>query len=148
MSAEDFHQLAAQEAALARAAVTNESRAHHYAMAAHYTRLAEAKEQLARTVDPVRPTPSHIDWTAELCGIEMRCPPRHPTQYQGCSVARWAWMAGQTEAETHRAIIQETRRSFPNPSAQKQSRIQTDPLHSLRRCVYQGMLLRGRTMAA
>jgi hypothetical protein len=30
MSAEDFHQLATQEAALARAAVTNESRAQHY----------------------------------------------------------------------------------------------------------------------
>ena len=43
----DFHQLAAQEAALARAAVTNESRAHHYAMAAYYTRLAEAKEKIA-----------------------------------------------------------------------------------------------------
>ena len=65
---EDYYQLSAEEAALARAAVTNESRAHHYAMAAHYTRLAEAKEQLARTVDPVRPTPSYIDWTAELCG--------------------------------------------------------------------------------
>jgi len=57
MSAQDFHQLAAQEAALARAAVTNESRAHHYAMAAYYTRLAEAKEKLARTADPVRPMP-------------------------------------------------------------------------------------------
>jgi len=43
MSTEDFHQLAAQEAALARAAVTNESRAQHYAMA-YYTRLAEAKK--------------------------------------------------------------------------------------------------------
>ena len=46
MSAEDFHQLATQ-VALARAAVTNESRAQHYAMAAHYTRLAEAKEKIA-----------------------------------------------------------------------------------------------------
>ena len=46
-SVEDFHQLAAQEAALARAAVTNESRAQHYAMAAYYTRLAEAKEKIA-----------------------------------------------------------------------------------------------------
>jgi hypothetical protein len=54
---EDYYQLAAQEAALARAAVTNESRAHHYAMAAYYTRLAEAKEKLARTADPVRPMP-------------------------------------------------------------------------------------------
>ena len=56
-SVEDSHQLAAQEAALARAAVTNESRAHHYAMAAYYTRLAEAKEKLARTVGPARPMP-------------------------------------------------------------------------------------------
>ena len=53
----DYYQLAAQEAVLARAAVTNESRAHHYAMAAYYTHLAEAKEKLARTVDPVRPMP-------------------------------------------------------------------------------------------
>ena len=53
----DYYQLAAQEAALARAAFTNESRAQHYAMAAYYTRLAEAKEKLARTVDPVRPMP-------------------------------------------------------------------------------------------
>jgi hypothetical protein len=47
MGAEDFHQLAAQEAALARAAVTNESRAQHYAMAAYDTRLAVAKEKIA-----------------------------------------------------------------------------------------------------
>ena len=46
---EDYYQLAAQEAALARAAITNESRAHHYAMAAYYTRLAEAKEKIAGT---------------------------------------------------------------------------------------------------
>ena len=54
---EDYYQLAAQEAALARAAITNESRAHHYAMAAYYKRLAEAKEKLARTVGPARPMP-------------------------------------------------------------------------------------------
>jgi hypothetical protein len=54
---EDYYQLAAQEAALARVAVTNESRAHHYAMAVYYTRLAEAKEKLARTADPIRPMP-------------------------------------------------------------------------------------------
>ena len=47
-SPEDFHQLAEQEAALARAAASNESRAQHYAMAAYYARLAEAKEKLAR----------------------------------------------------------------------------------------------------
>jgi hypothetical protein len=43
-SAEDFQQLAAQEAALAQVAITNEGRAQHYAMAAYHTRLAEAKE--------------------------------------------------------------------------------------------------------
>ena len=31
--------------ARAKAAVTNENRAQHYAMAAYYTRLAEAKER-------------------------------------------------------------------------------------------------------
>ena len=50
-SPEDFHQLAEQEAAHARAAATNESRAQHYAMAAYYARLAEAKEKLARMPD-------------------------------------------------------------------------------------------------
>jgi hypothetical protein len=58
MSAEDFHQLAAQEAALARAAVTNESRAHHYAMAAYYTRLAEAKEKIAATLEVMTGDPN------------------------------------------------------------------------------------------
>jgi hypothetical protein len=48
---EDYYQLAAQEAALARAAVPNERRAHHYAMAAYYTRLAEAKEKIAGTLE-------------------------------------------------------------------------------------------------
>jgi len=47
-SPEDLHQLAEQEAALARAAATNESRAQHYAIAAYYARLAEVKEKLAR----------------------------------------------------------------------------------------------------
>jgi hypothetical protein len=50
-SAEDFRQLAAQKAALARAAVTNESRAQYYAMAAYYTRLAEAKEKIAKNME-------------------------------------------------------------------------------------------------
>jgi hypothetical protein len=58
-SAEDFCQLAAQEAALARAAVTNESRAQHYAMAAYYTRLAEAKEKIANTMEVATNDPSH-----------------------------------------------------------------------------------------
>ena len=48
---QDYRQLAAEEAALAKAAVTNESRAQHYAMAAYYTRLAEAKKKLARTAE-------------------------------------------------------------------------------------------------
>ena len=51
MGAEDFHQLATQEAALARAAVTNESRAQHYAMAANYARLAEAKEKITSIIE-------------------------------------------------------------------------------------------------
>jgi hypothetical protein len=50
-STEDFHQLAAQEAALAKAAVTNESRAQHYAMATYYTRLAEAKETITSIIE-------------------------------------------------------------------------------------------------
>jgi hypothetical protein len=48
---EDYYQLAAQEATLARAAVTNESRAQHYAMAAYYTRLAEAKEKITSIIE-------------------------------------------------------------------------------------------------
>ena len=47
MNSEDYRHLAAQEGALARAAVSNVSRAQHYAMAAYYTRLADAKEKLA-----------------------------------------------------------------------------------------------------
>jgi len=50
-SPEDFHQLAEQEAARARVAVTNESRAQHYAMAASYARLAEAKEKITSIVE-------------------------------------------------------------------------------------------------
>ena len=46
-STEDYRQLAAQEAGLAKAAVTNESRAQHYAMAAYYARLAEVREKVA-----------------------------------------------------------------------------------------------------
>jgi hypothetical protein len=59
-SVEDFRQLATQEAALARAAVTNESRAQHYAMAAYYTRLAEAKEKIAMTMEVATNDPSHV----------------------------------------------------------------------------------------
>jgi hypothetical protein len=49
MSAEEYRELAAQEAELARSAMTNESRASHYAMADYYTRLADAQERLPRT---------------------------------------------------------------------------------------------------
>ena len=49
ISAEEYRQLATEEAALAKTAITNESRAQHYAMSAYYTRLAEAKEKLATT---------------------------------------------------------------------------------------------------
>ena len=46
-SAGRYRELAAEEAALASAATTNESRARHYSLAAHYTRLAEAAEKEA-----------------------------------------------------------------------------------------------------
>ena len=49
--AEEYRELATQEAALAKLAVTNEKRAQHYAMAAYYTRLADAKEKLATTLE-------------------------------------------------------------------------------------------------
>ena len=52
---EDYRQLASQEATLAKAAVTNESRAQHYAMAAYYTRLADAKDKLARPAEEYDP---------------------------------------------------------------------------------------------
>ena len=58
---EDYYQLAAQEAALARAAVTNETRAQHYAMAAYYTRLAEAKDK--RTLEEMTGGPSNTGET-------------------------------------------------------------------------------------
>ena len=48
LQAEEYRQLAAQEAELAKSAITNESRAQHYAMADYYTRLAEAQERLPR----------------------------------------------------------------------------------------------------
>lgn len=48
LKAEEYRELAAQEAELAMLATTNESRAQHYAMAAYYTRLAEAQERLPR----------------------------------------------------------------------------------------------------
>jgi hypothetical protein len=46
--AEDYRRLAEEEAALAKLAVTNETRAQRYAVAAYYMHLAEAKEKLAR----------------------------------------------------------------------------------------------------
>ena len=42
--AEHYRKLAAEEVALAKAAVTNEARAKHYAMAAEYWRLAQSAE--------------------------------------------------------------------------------------------------------
>ena len=42
--AEHYQKLAAEEVALAKAAVTNEARAKHYAMAAEYWRLAQTAE--------------------------------------------------------------------------------------------------------
>jgi hypothetical protein len=51
MNAEDYRRLAAQEAGLAKAAVSNANRAQHYAMAAYYTRLAEAKERLVTVME-------------------------------------------------------------------------------------------------
>ena len=42
--AEHCRELAAEEVALAKAAVTNETRAKHYAMAAEYWRLAQTAE--------------------------------------------------------------------------------------------------------
>lgn len=45
---EEYRQLAAQEAELARAAITNQTRAQHYAMADYYTRLADLQERLPR----------------------------------------------------------------------------------------------------
>ena len=46
MSADEYRQLAAHEAALARMATTNAARAQHYATAAYYTRLAEPEDNL------------------------------------------------------------------------------------------------------
>ena len=42
--AEHYRKLAAEEVALAKAAVTNETRAKHYAMAAEYWRLAQTAD--------------------------------------------------------------------------------------------------------
>ena len=42
--AEHYRGLAAEEVALAKAAVTNEARAKHYAMVAEYWRLAQTAE--------------------------------------------------------------------------------------------------------
>jgi hypothetical protein len=46
MNSEDYRHLAEEEAALAKAAISNASRCQHYAMAAYYHRLADAKERL------------------------------------------------------------------------------------------------------
>jgi hypothetical protein len=49
LKAQEYRRLAAEEAELAKTAVSNETRARHYAMADYYTRLAEAQERLPRT---------------------------------------------------------------------------------------------------
>jgi hypothetical protein len=47
LKADEYRQLAAEEAELAKEATTsNEARAQHYAMADYYTRLAQAQEKL------------------------------------------------------------------------------------------------------
>ena len=46
LKAQEYRRLAAEEAELAKSAVSNETRARHYAMADYYTRLAEAQERL------------------------------------------------------------------------------------------------------
>ena len=44
--------MAAEEAELAKAAISNEIRAHHYAVADYYTRLADAQERLSKAAPP------------------------------------------------------------------------------------------------
>ena len=44
LKAEEYRQLAAEEAELAKEATSNEARAQHYARADYYTRLAQAQE--------------------------------------------------------------------------------------------------------
>jgi hypothetical protein len=51
-SSEEYRQLAAEEAELAKNATSNEARAQHYAMADYYTRLAEAQKRLSRKAAP------------------------------------------------------------------------------------------------
>jgi hypothetical protein len=72
-SPEDFHRLAEQEAALARAALTNESRADHYAMAAYYARLAEAKKKLATTAEVMASVAG-----GKLARVNSKHPPGNP----------------------------------------------------------------------
>ena len=46
LKAEEYRQLAAEEAELAKEATSNEARAQHYAMVDYYTRLAQAQDRL------------------------------------------------------------------------------------------------------
>jgi hypothetical protein len=46
LKADEYRQLAAEEAELAKEATSNEARAQHYAMADYYTRLAQAQEKV------------------------------------------------------------------------------------------------------
>lgn len=52
-STEEYRRLAEEEATLAKSAVSNESRAEHYAKAACYMRLAEAEGKIGQ-VDRIR----------------------------------------------------------------------------------------------
>jgi hypothetical protein len=51
MNSEHYRHLAEEEAALAKTAVSNTSRAQHYAMATYYNRLADAKERLVTVAE-------------------------------------------------------------------------------------------------
>ena len=46
LKADEYRQLAGEEAELAREATSNEARAQHYALADYYTRLAQAQQKL------------------------------------------------------------------------------------------------------
>jgi hypothetical protein len=51
MNSKDYRHLAEEEAALAKATVSNASRAQYYAMADYYNRLADAKERLVTVAE-------------------------------------------------------------------------------------------------
>lgn len=53
--AQRYRQSVAECVELAKAATSNEIRSHHYAIAEHYLRLAEAEEKLARRENGAAP---------------------------------------------------------------------------------------------